>query len=66
MKRRRKELNYCGCCGRVANGHNAEWCRRCENHIDPKKTFWDATYFAQHGVDCPYQHQGKNFGEVAA
>ena len=46
-----KEPSYCGCCGRRCR---SEWCARCERHVDPKKTFWDATYLAQHGVDCPY------------
>lgn len=53
--------DYCGCCGRRC-GRNQDWCERCKKHIDPKKTLWDATYFAQHGENCPYQNQAKNFG----
>lgn len=34
-----------------------EWCKRCESHVDKRKSFWDATYFAQHGVDCPFTPQ---------
>jgi hypothetical protein len=54
-----KEPDYCGCCGREADA--GEWCSDCKEHIDPRKTFWDATYFAQHGTDCPFQNQAKNF-----
>ena len=43
---------YCGCCGRIADA--GEWCAACSEHIDPRKTFWDATYLARHGVDCPF------------
>lgn len=47
-----RERNYCGCCGRECDG---EWCEPCQAHIDKRKTLWDATYYAQNGVDCPYQ-----------
>lgn len=54
-----KEPEFCGCCGREADA--GEWCSDCKEHIDPRKTLWDATYFAQHGCDCPFQNQAKNF-----
>ena len=46
------KTNFCGCCGRRTI--YSEWCKPCQSHIDRRKTFWDATYLAQHGVDCPY------------
>jgi hypothetical protein len=47
-----KDQNHCGCCGRPCA---SEWCDDCDHHVDKRRTFWDATYLAQHGVDCPFQ-----------
>lgn len=52
MADQKAKKERCGCCGRACLG---EWCKRCAKHINPKKTFWDATYLAQHGEHCPYQ-----------
>jgi hypothetical protein len=52
---KRKEPDYCGCCGREADA--GEWCSECKEHINPRKTLWDATYFAQHGIHCPFQRE---------
>lgn len=46
--------NYCGCCGDYAGASG--WCANCLTHIDRKaERSWDATFFAQHGVNCPWQ-----------
>jgi hypothetical protein len=43
--------DYCGCCGALCVG---AWCEPCKPHIkrDAEKP-WLATYYAQHGKDCP-------------
>jgi hypothetical protein len=49
-----KDEYFCGCCGRK-RAPGSEWCKRCKKHVHPKRTQAEATYLAQHGVDCPYQ-----------
>lgn len=50
------EPDYCGCCGNVCPT-DALWCDRCAEHVDTSDLLftWDRTYFALHGVDCPFQ-----------
>ena len=49
--------DYCGCCGRLINrgDHGNVWCKRCKAHVVPGGMTEDATYFAQHGRQCPWQ-----------
>lgn len=52
--------NFCGCCGnQVIIDPSAEtepfWCLRCLGHVDLSKSAHNGTYFAQHGIDCPFQ-----------
>lgn len=51
-------VDYCGCCGREYNQGTTFWCIDClRDHIDTTAGQpCDATYFAQHGKDCPLQN----------
>lgn len=50
------EESFCGCCGcQIQHG---EWCLPCSKHLMHAKGYipmWERTYFAQFGMDCPYQ-----------
>jgi hypothetical protein len=48
---------YCGCCGRAMMDGNIWWCEDCKLHILPVDMgpFEERTYFAQHGLPCPFQ-----------
>lgn len=49
---------YCACCGVVLKGadYAGRFCQRCLKHAGPADLpTWDRTFFAQHGIDCPYQ-----------
>jgi hypothetical protein len=50
----REHTDHCGCCGEPIT--DREWCGRCEPHLLPAGGCapWDRTYFAQHGVHCPF------------
>jgi len=43
----------CGCCGRDCPDDKI-WCAECELHVGTEGTPVDRTYFALHGIDCPY------------
>lgn len=54
------ERDYCGCCGReITDGQSTAWCADCLGHVLHEghlgRKWWDSTYLAQHGVDCPFQ-----------
>lgn len=44
----------CGCCGQDCPDGEL-WCYACRAHVGDAAEVCDRTYFAQHGVDCPYQ-----------
>lgn len=48
--------SFCGCCGREIEQGTDEWCIDClREHIDTNAARpEDRTYFAQHGLDCPF------------
>lgn len=50
------EESFCGCCGRpfFTDGW---WCTNCQLHIRGDGPLWTRTYFAQHGISCPFQVQ---------
>lgn len=58
----------CGCCGRyVETFFDDIWCRDCAVHVDRSlysRRWWDATYFARTGKDCPFQVDDKRTGTV--
>lgn len=43
----------CGCCGQDCPDGEL-WCLACRAHVGAGGRVCDRTYFAQHGVDCPY------------
>ena len=48
--------DYCGCCGRPMERSYNLFCNDCNDHIDKDaEFFWERTYFAQHGRNCPFQ-----------
>ncbi len=47
------EDSFCGCCGNECPEADL-WCRRCDEHVIDARHPWEATYFAVHGIDCPY------------
>lgn len=49
--------NFCGCCGNEIEQGTADWCMEClRDHVDTFATRpEEATFYAQHGVDCPNQ-----------
>jgi hypothetical protein len=49
-----EEPSYCGCCGR-AFFTDGWWCSGCQDHVAGEGPLWERTYFAQHGVSCPFQ-----------
>lgn len=51
------EMNYCGCCGREIVQGTTDWCMDClREHVDTlARRPEEATFFAQHGVDCPFE-----------
>lgn len=49
------EPDYCGCCGNENDG-GYDFCERCMDHVGRfSGAPWMRTYFALHGVDCPFQ-----------
>lgn len=50
----------CGCCGLPLDQDEDDvedevWCAACQAHVlGDGRAFWEATYFAQHGVACPF------------
>lgn len=56
LPRRREEplLPFgCGCCGQDCPDGDG-WCLPCRAHVGTTGPIEERTYWAQHGVDCPY------------
>lgn len=54
MMLRRREPDYCGCCGNEC-ARSEVWCPACLPHVSRAfgRSAWDCTYQAQHGTPCP-------------
>lgn len=54
------DCHFCGCCGsEIAEvcGTDPVWCWPCAAHVmrEGRVPLHESTYFAQHGVHCPFQ-----------
>jgi len=43
----------CGCCGQDCP-EGRTWCLACEPHVGVRGALCERTYYALHGVDCPF------------